>query len=79
MCGIIGIINTLPSSDESSNRASYDVYRGLLTLQHRGQDSAGILTYDNSSREFHLEKRKGLVSNVFDKGTLEELKGNLSI
>ena len=79
MCGIIGIVNTLPSSIGSSNNASYDVYRGLLTLQHRGQDSAGILTYDNTSREFHLEKRKGLVSSVFDKGTLEELKGNLSI
>ena len=54
-------------------------YLGLYALQHRGQDSAGILTYDNTSREFHLEKRKGLVSSVFDKGTLEELKGNLSI
>jgi len=79
VCGIIGIINALPSSSEFSNNASYDVYRGLLTLQHRGQDSAGILTYDHTSREFHLEKRKGLVSNVFDKSTLEELKGNLSI
>ena len=38
MCGIVGIVG--------SERASYDIFRGLMALQHRGQDAAGILSFD---------------------------------
>jgi len=71
MCGIIGVFG--PTS------ASQEVFRGLLTLQHRGQDAAGILSYDFLSSRFHLVKNKGLVSEVFKQTEIEELPGTMSI
>jgi amidophosphoribosyltransferase len=54
MCGVLGIY------------APYDVYDellyGLNTLQHRGQDNAGIVLYD---KEFHIQKGRGLANFVF--------------
>ncbi|RLC45477.1 MAG: amidophosphoribosyltransferase, partial [Candidatus Cloacimonadota bacterium] len=52
--GILGIYGYEDISD--------DLVFGLTALQHRGQDSAGILTFDNN---FHLRKGLGLVSSVF--------------
>ncbi len=69
MCGIIGII--------SKNEISGDIYNGLLSLQHRGQDAAGITTFDGN--EFHVIREAGLVSNIFSKESLKKLKGNLGI
>jgi amidophosphoribosyltransferase len=71
MCGIVGI--------QGVPEAALEVYQGLLLLQHRGQDGAGILSYDATSREFHMHKDKGLVAQVFDKPTLEYLQGEASI
>ena len=68
MCGIIGFI--------SKKEVSEDIYSGLLSLQHRGQDAAGITTFDG---EFHAIKEAGLVSHVFSKENLKKLKGNLGI
>ncbi len=68
MCGIIGII-----ADED---VVDGLYSGLLALQHRGQDAAGIITYDHM---FHLKKGIGLVLRVFTKKNLERLKGNIGI
>ena len=51
MCGILGIVAQSPV-----NQLLYD---GLLLLQHRGQDAAGIVTAEGHS--FHMHKGKGLV------------------
>jgi amidophosphoribosyltransferase len=69
MCGIAGIIG--------SERVSYQLYRAMLALQHRGQNSAGMMTFDGE--DTHLRKRLGLVSEVFDRESLEELEGNAGI
>lgn len=67
MCGIIGIYK----QDGSVN---VELYEGLLMLQHRGQDSAGMVTTDwNKFREY---KANGLVKDVFSsKGVLDKLQG----
>ncbi len=69
MCGIIGILAKGPV-----NQAIYD---GLLGLQHRGQDAAGILTSD--STRVHLRKDNGLVRDVFQQHHMLSLKGNMGI
>ncbi len=71
MCGILGIINK-----EKTENVGYDLFQGLLMLQHRGQDAAGIVTYDEM---FHLKKGIGLVLNVFNEKNLSRLKGNIGI
>ena len=70
MCGIIGIIT-------KDRRVSFELFNSLLDLQHRGQDTAGIFTADQN-RVF-LQKGKGLVSEVFWEGDLNDLKGNMGI
>jgi amidophosphoribosyltransferase len=55
MCGIIGIIGNKP--------VSRLVYHGLFSIQHRGQSSAGKLTYDGN---IHVYKDAGLVRDVFN-------------
>lgn len=71
MCGIVGITNI--------EYASTEVLKGLLMLQHRGQDSAGILSFDTNSKRFHLKKDLGLVANIFNDSDLEDLKGQFAI
>lgn len=68
MCGIIGIAGTSPVVQE--------LYDGLIVLQHRGQDSAGIVTYDG---HFFLKKGNGLVRDVFSKKHMRTLKGNTGL
>jgi len=58
MCGVIGLLTDRP--------AGPDLVEGLLALQHRGQDSAGIVTSDIA---FHLKKGNGTVAEVFNKRT----------
>lgn len=53
-----------------------ELYPGLLALQHRGQDAAGITTYD---KRFNLKKGNGLVQRVFNEKNLRRLRGNLGI
>ena len=55
MCGILGVVSRQPV-----NQLLYD---GLLLLQHRGQDAAGISTADRQS--FYMHKANGLVRDVF--------------
>ncbi len=69
MCGIIGIVSKNPV-----NQALYD---GLTVLQHRGQDSAGIVTYDNG--RFRLRKANGLVRDVFRTKHMLRLSGSMGI
>jgi len=69
MCGIFGIYN----HTEASNLA----YLGLYALQHRGQESAGIVSSDN--RQLHHYRQMGLVSEIFSKETLKRLSGRNAI
>ena len=70
--GVFGIIG-----QERANVAS-SVYYGLYALQHRGQESAGIVVNDDGV--FTTRKDSGLVNDVFDKSTLDALGyGNMAI
>jgi len=68
MCGVIGIFD---SADVISK-----LYSAMLTIQHRGQDSAGMLTYDGT---FHLKKGNGLIRDIFDQSNIKRLKGGVGI
>ncbi|PZP57238.1 MAG: amidophosphoribosyltransferase [Azospira oryzae] len=69
MCGIIGVVARGPV-----NQLLYD---GLLVLQHRGQDAAGIVTAEGST--FHMHKGPGLVRDVFRTRNMRALVGNMGI
>ena len=68
MCGIAGIIGNNPVSTE--------IYESLLSLQHRGQDCAGLATYD---KRFNIKKGLGLVRDVFHQQDMLNLKGRMGI
>ena len=69
MCGILGVVAKTPV-----NQLLYD---GLLVLQHRGQDAAGIVTADGS--KFQMHKGGGLVRDVFRTRDMRHLVGNMGI
>jgi amidophosphoribosyltransferase len=69
MCGIFGIYG----HDEAANIA----YLGLHSLQHRGQESAGITTADEG--RLHRQVAMGLVSEEFDEAALSRLPGRAAI
>ncbi len=69
MCGIIGIVANKPV-----NQMLYD---GLLVLQHRGQDAAGIATCNAGRIKMH--KNNGLVKDVFHTRHMRNLTGNIGI
>ena len=69
MCGIIGIVANSPV-----NQMLYD---GLLVLQHRGQDAAGIATCNAGRIKMH--KNNGLVKDVFHTRHMRNLTGNIGI
>ena len=69
MCGILGIVARSPV-----NQLLYD---GLLLLQHRGQDAAGIVTAEQNS--FHMHKAPGMVRDVFRTRNMRSLPGNMGI
>src|SRR6266496_6153274 len=52
-------------------------YLGLYALQHRGQESSGIVS--NDGEQFHVEKAMGLVADIFTKDRLKRLPGRPSI
>ncbi|HLS55166.1 MAG TPA: amidophosphoribosyltransferase [Zeimonas sp.] len=65
MCGILGVVARSPV-----NQLLYD---GLLLLQHRGQDAAGIATA--MGKAFHMQKGNGLVRDVFRTRNMRSLGG----
>ncbi len=69
MCGIVGIID--------AGGVSFPLYYALYALQHRGQESAGITTFNGTQLFKH--KGQGLVSEVFDASVLSSLKGNAGV
>ncbi|MFH1134128.1 MAG: amidophosphoribosyltransferase [Nanoarchaeota archaeon] len=64
MCGVIGIFADKPVAG--------DLYASLVAIQHRGQDSAGIGTFDG---RFNIHKGNGLASQVFSPVILQTLTG----
>ncbi len=68
-CGVFGIYGH-PNAAELT-------YYGLYALQHRGQESAGIVTSDG--KQFREHKGMGLVSQIFDGKVLHDLVGNIAI
>jgi amidophosphoribosyltransferase len=69
MCGIVGVVSHAPV-----NQTLYD---GLLLLQHRGQDAAGIATSEGPV--FHMYKGPGYVRDVFRTRNMRDLKGSAGI
>ena len=69
MCGIFGI-------DGCADAANL-TYLGLYALQHRGQESTGIVSWDG--RQLHLERGMGHVSEVFPEPVLERLSGTRAL
>ena len=69
-CGIFGIY--APGRDVARL-----TFFGLFALQHRGQESAGIATYDG--HRAHSHKDMGLVSQVFNEDNLAPLEGHMAI
>jgi amidophosphoribosyltransferase len=65
MCGIVGVV-----AKNSVNQLLYD---GLMVLQHRGQDAAGIVTAEGPT--FHMHKGPGMVRDVFRTRNMRMLAG----
>ncbi len=68
MCGFIGVTG--------SQSAVSEIYDGLIAVQHRGQDAAGIITYDG---RFHIKKGEGLVRDIFSAANFRRLNGSLGV
>ncbi|MBN2071744.1 MAG: amidophosphoribosyltransferase [Candidatus Krumholzibacteriota bacterium] len=68
-CAVFGIFG--------SEEAAQMTYLGLYSLQHRGQESSGIISYDG--HKMHEHKAMGLVSKVFSDEIIDQLKGNMAI
>ncbi len=69
-CGVFGI--------HGSNRAAELTFFGLYSLQHRGQESAGIVTSGNG--QVHIYKGMGEVNEVFgNKKNIDRLKGKIAV
>jgi len=69
VCGIFGIYG--------HKEAASLAYLGLYALQHRGEESAGIVSYDGKRVRQH--KSMGLVSDVFNETALKSLKGHIAV
>ena len=78
-CGVIGVYMNPddPKFSDSQMNAATMCYYGLYSLQHRGQDSAGICVSDGNEVKIH--KQMGLTSDVFKLEHLQELQGHLAI
>lgn len=69
-CGVFGILGARDSASLTA--------LGLHALQHRGQEAAGIVTFDG--RQFHSERHPGLVGDHFtDSATIDRLAGSSGI
>ena len=84
MCGVVGAVGR--------SAVNQDIYDALLALQHRGQDSAGMVTWESSDDgaggastpfqaqgRLQLRKGNGLVRDVFEERHMLRLRGNMGI
>lgn len=69
MCGILGIY--------SDKNISKELYYGLYSMQHRGQESCGMAVHDG--KEINYKKDMGLVGDVFKSDDLDKLPGTMGI
>src|SRR6195256_2092627 len=69
MCGILGVV--------AKNAVNQVLYDGLLVLQHRGQDAAGIVTAEGAT--FHMQKGGGRVRDVSRTRNMRSLLGACGI
>jgi len=69
MCGIVGI--------RDAGGVSFSIYYALFALQHRGQESAGISTFDGT--RLHKHRGQGLVAEVFNPAVLRGLEGDVGL
>ena len=69
MCGIIGVSN--------HKEAAKIAFLGLYALQHRGEEAAGIASYDG--RDIHIVKNPGLAVDAIDEQAIHGLKGPTAI
>ncbi|XP_043676848.1 amidophosphoribosyltransferase-like isoform X3 [Vespula pensylvanica] len=77
-CGVFGCIaaGDWPSQID----VSQVICLGLIALQHRGQESAGIVTSQGiCSKSFCVHKGMGMINNIFNDESMKKLKGNLGI
>lgn len=70
MCGILGVAGV--------KNAAELAYLGLYALQHRGQESSGIVTLDRDSHT-HVHRGMGLVQDVFPPASLAKLPGDIAV
>ncbi|MBU0662290.1 amidophosphoribosyltransferase, partial [Candidatus Micrarchaeota archaeon] len=70
MCGIMGIYG--------QGNVITELYDGMLGIQHRGQDAAGIITSNGEGR-FHLKKGGGLIRDVIKPKHFRRLKGHMGL
>ena len=68
-CGLFGIYG--------HRDAARLTYLGLYSLQHRGEEAAGLVTYDGKT--MHVHKAMGLVSEAFNESTLHALPGRMAV
>lgn len=77
-CGVFGAIGT--GDWPTQVDIAQVICLGLVALQHRGQESAGIVTSEGkSARTFNSHKGMGLINNIFNDEAMKKLKGNLGI
>ena len=72
-CGVVGVFLNNAKADSAATLAYY----GLYSLQHRGQESAGIAV--SNDEVIKIQKAMGLVSDVFVPQHLAELKGHIAV
>ncbi|HEX2077084.1 MAG TPA: amidophosphoribosyltransferase [Longimicrobium sp.] len=71
MCGIVAV--------SGNPEAAKIAYLGLYSLQHRGQEAAGIASFDTAAGESHRVRRAGLVSEALQPHHLAELPGDVAV
>lgn len=69
MCGVVGISGV--------EHAAQQAFLALYALQHRGQEAAGIVSFDGGAAKVH--KSAGLVSEIFDREALADLPGDTAV
>ncbi len=68
-CGVVGVYG--------NKNAAQLAYLALYSLQHRGEESTGIVSFDR--KKIYQHKGMGLVGNVFNAENLKKLKGHLAV
>ncbi|KAK7074888.1 hypothetical protein SK128_002805 [Halocaridina rubra] len=78
-CGVFGCVLAKDAPLDTVSIAQV-IYLGLVALQHRGQECAGIVTSEGrGTRKFHYYKGEGLVASIFTDEQITKLKGSIGI